>query len=158
MEKDLTSIEEDAFDVFYKDAVKTIRLVFLYINDAMELIYSKKFNIPLENEIMTKSQLLYLLKQHATHNKTKFYPLHLLKYNINLDSREIPTFVDDPIEYNFMSIVPYVNGLRWNKTIKYLHSLNSLYIIMKQRKKSTHNSTKKIFLHSKRRKTRRKYI
>ena len=61
MEKDFTSIEEDAFDVFYKDAVKTIRLVFLYINDTMELIYSKKFNIPLENEIMTTINISFFM-------------------------------------------------------------------------------------------------
>jgi len=149
---------DDEYDAFYKGAVQDIRLIFLYINEDRELIYSKKCILPLENEVITKSQLLYLLKQHAIYNKIKYYPQHLLQYNIGLDTEDVQPFVEEPENYNFMRGVQYLNGIRWKKTIKFFHSLNSLYIIMKQRKKSSNAITKRIFLTTKKRKTRRKYI
>jgi hypothetical protein len=149
---------DDEYDAFYKDAVQAVRLIFLYINEQRELIYSKKCILPLENEVITKSQLIYLLKQHAIYNKIKYYPKHLLQYNIGLDTEDVQPFIEEPENYNFMRGVQYLNGIHWKKTIKFFHSLNSLYIIMKERKKTTGGVTKRIFLSTKKRKTRRKYI
>ncbi len=148
----------DEYDAFYKGAVQAVRLIFLYINEESELIYSKKCILPLENEVITKSQLLYLLKQHAIYNKVKYYPKHLLQYNIGLDTEDVQPFVEEPENYNFMHGVQYLNGIRWKKTIKFFQPLNSLYIIMKERKKTPNAITKRIFLSTKKRKTRRKYI
>jgi len=149
--------EEDEYELFYKDAVRSVRLVFLYINEKNELIYSKKCNLPLENETITKSQLLYLLKKNSIYNNSRYYPQELLQYNIALNSEDVRTFLEDPDDFNFMRVVQYLNGIRWKKTIKFFQPLNSLYILMKERVASR-SSTKRIFLSSKKRKTRRKYI
>ena len=149
--------EEDEYELFYKDAVRSVRLVFLYINEKNELIYSKKCNLPLENETITKSQLLYLLKKNSIYNNSRYYPQELLQYNIALNSEDVRTFLEDPDDFNFMRVVQYLNGIRPKKTIKFFQPLNSLYILMIERVASR-SSTKRIFLSSKKRKTRRKYI
>ena len=149
---------DDEYDAFYKDAVQAVRLIFLYINNNNELIYSKKCILPLENEVITKSQLLYLLKKNGVYNKVKYYPKHLFQYNIELNGEDVQDFLKSPEDYNFMRAVQYLNGIYWRKTIKFFRPLNSLYIIMNERKKSSNAITKRIFLTTKKRKTRRKYI
>jgi len=150
--------EEDEYDVFYKDSVRDVRLIFLYINKDNELIYSKKSMMPLENEVITKSQLLYLLKKNGIYNKVRYHPKYLFQYNIELNSEDVQDFLKTPEDYNFMQSVQYLNGIRWKKTIKFFQPLNSLYIIMNERKNSSDAVTKRIYLSTKKRKTRRKYI
>ena len=146
---------EDAFDIFYKDEVRSIRIVFLYINKKNELIFSKKFHQSLNNERITKSQMIYLLKQNYLHDGAKFYPLQMLQFNVGIESREVSDYVDGVKPHNFLSLVHYIHAIPWKRTIKYFQPLNSLYILMKERS-SSRSSTKKIILFKKRRKTRRR--
>ena len=149
--------KEDDYDVFHKDEVRDIRIIFLYVNKLNELIYSKKFMHSLNNEQITKHNMLYLLKHNSTHDDVKFYPSQILQYNICIDSEDVMDYVDGTKQRNFLRPIHYIHTISWKRTIKYFQSLNSLYIIMKERSPSSlHSSTKKIILFKKQRKTRRR--
>ena len=152
--------EENRYIPFYKDKVNNIRTIFLYVNEDNEIIYSKKFRLKIKDEIFSKNQLITVLKQNILYNHTKFYPIHLLKFNMTLDQDDVNAFNHNPKKFNFMKEVEYVHDILWKKTITFFQPLNSIYIIMKARTKKTSKGTKKIFIqnHKSRKKTRRKYI
>ena len=151
--------KEKLYAPFYKNKIENIRTIFIYINENNEIIHSKKFRSPIKNETFTRDQLITNLKQNMLYNNHKFYPLHLLKFNITLNQNEINDFNQDPSKFNFFNEVEYVHDIIWKRTIQFFHPLNSIYIIMKKRV-NNNNRTKKIYIRTKKKhkKTRRKYI
>ena len=150
--------QENLYKPFYKGEVTNVRIVFFYLNHEKEIIYSKKFRIHINNEQISKSQLIGLLKQNMIYNHKKFYPCDLLKYNMKLDPLDVKTYINEPDNYNFLERIYYVNPVSWEKTINFLKPINSIYILMRERKHNRGSTTKKIYISSKKKKTKRKYI
>ena len=150
--------EEEKYKIFYLKKVHTIRIVFLYINEQNELIYSKKFKLPIDNAIIQKNNMIALLKKNILYNNRKFYPSHLLKFNITLAPEDVKKFIHQPHIFNFFTQMNYMKPIQWHDTIDFFQPLNRLYIFMKSRNKTSTGLTRKIYISTqKRKKTRRKY-
>ena len=153
--------EEEEYNEFYKQEIGGIRIVLFFINENNELFSSKKYNARLEDNIITKNQILNILKNNISHDNNSYTPSFILKFNIDLDPENIENFIEHPNQFNFLTSENYMTDIHWNETIQNMQSLNTLYILMKKRTfRNTHNSTKRIYISKKRgkRKTRRKHI
>ena len=150
--------QESLYAPFYKGAVTNVRIVFLYINHNKEIIYSKKFRININNEKISKNQMIGLLKYNLVYNHNKFYPYEMLQYNIDLDPLDVKDYINHTENFNFLERIYYVNPVSWKKTINLLKPINSIYIFMKERNNKGNSTTKKIFITKKKNKTKRKYI
>ena len=53
--------EEKKYQEFYKQEINGIRIVLFFINENNELFSSKKYNARLENNMITKNQILNIL-------------------------------------------------------------------------------------------------
>ena len=85
--------EEKRYEPFYLKKVHNVRIVFLYINEKNELIYSKKFKLPIENAIISKNKLIKLLKDNILYNNRIFFPSYMFKFNITLEPQDIKAFL-----------------------------------------------------------------
>lgn len=151
--------KEKQYNPFYPKKVTNVRIVFLYINEKNELVYSKKFIHPVKNEIISNDKLMNLLKKNIIYNNRSFYPTYLFRYNMNIRPENINQFIHEPQRFTFLKQVNYMREIPWEKTIDFFQSLNRLYIFMKNRSPSQRGSTKKIYISKKScKKTRRKYI
>ena len=153
--------EEKKYHEFYKQEINGVRIVLFFINENDELFSSKKYHVRLENNIITKNQILNILKNNITYNNDSYTPSFILKFNIDLDPEHIEDFIKNPHLFNFLTIENYMTNIHWNKTIQNLQSLNTLYVLMRKRKFRNNNSTKRVYISKntrKRKKTRRKRI
>ena len=149
--------EEQKYNEFYKQEISGIRIVLFFINEHNELFSSKKYKAPLENNIITKNQILNILKKNISYNNNSYTPSFILKFNVDLDPENIENFIADPNQFNFLTSESYMTDIHWNKTIQSMQSLNTLYILMKKRNFRKKNATKRVYISNKR-KTRRKHI
>ena len=151
--------EEKQYNPFYPKEVTNVRIVFLYLNEKNELVYSKKFIYPVKNEIISNDKLMHLLKKNIVYNNRSFYPTYLFRYNMDIRPENINRFIHEPQRFTFFKQVNYMREIPWEKTIDFFQPLNRLYIFMKNRSPIQRGSTKKIYISKKsRKKTRRKYI
>ena len=76
--------EEKKYNEFYKQEINGIRIVLFFINENNELFSSKKYNARLENNMITKNQILNILKNNISYNNSSYTPSFILKFNIRI--------------------------------------------------------------------------
>lgn len=169
--------EEQNYSEYYKEEVMNITLFFLYVgkNKEVETISNEQFLLE-KNSIISKDQLIQIIKQKQNKellNKKyiKYKLLSLYKFNIDLETEEINTFISQKADletaHRFFQTEKYLNDIKYNNTIHLFQDLNSLFFIFqepddKKVHSHLHNTTKKIIhLHAKKnhpRKTKRKTL
>lgn len=145
---------EKKYDNFYKVNLSYLNIKFLFVKND-ELIYIKKFKYKLNNNILTKNELINIFSKNRFLNNEIYSLFGLFKYNITMSPQEILKFQYNNIEKNsYSEILTHIDDIYFEKTIKFLCSINELFIILKP--KSILNLTKKIKITNK--KTKRKGI
>ena len=147
---------EEEYNEFYKNKVESIQILFLYVNKENELFHVKSEKLVLNKSGINKEDIIFILRENMIHNDTKFLPISLLKYNINLDIKDIKKYIiTEDYPCDFLTQEKYTNRIGWEDTISLFQDLNSLYVVYKERnpKRSTKKTHIKIKI-----KTRRKYI
>jgi hypothetical protein len=169
--------EEQNYSEYYKEEVMNITLFFLYVgkNKEVETISNEQFLLE-KNSIIAKDQLIQIIKQKQNiqllNKKTiKYNLLSLYKFNIDLETEEINTFISQKSDletaHRFFQTEKYLNDIKYNNTIHLFQDLNSLFFIFQEPDEKKvhahlHTNTKKIIhLHAKKfnqRKTKRKTL
>ena len=154
-------IDDKHYKHFYKEKVESIKIYFLYINRNQELFHIKKEKYAINNSTLTKENLIQILNKYKTYEKKSFIPLSILKYNITLNPEYINKFLNDPSEnYKFLEPQNNIEEISWFDSIIFFHNINSLYIVYREKLKSKHNNTKKIYIRKKlnRKKTKKRHL
>jgi len=158
-----TYIEEDTrkklIDITNID---TIRTFVIYIDNSDQIIDIKNFDFILDHtNIVTKEEILGLIKKYSYYNSIKYNYYSMITYNIDLNSDKINSYLDfddSSLDKNcFLKISSSINDISLNPCIQMFHDLNSLVFIFKANNSSkvnnkaniNHNITKKIYLKSK---------
>ena len=148
-------ILEADYDKFYKEPVTKITLFFIYIDENKE-VYNVNSDIEeLENSYLTQERLLYLIKKNLVCHQNKHRLVDLLKFNIDLDHTELKNFFLNTFNDNYLISLKIVEDIKFNNTIPMLEDQNSVHFIFTNIN-NTHNTTRRIHIKSKQKKTRRK--
>ena len=110
----------------------------------------------LENKILDKTELIFLLKNNKIHNQKKHKLISILQYNIDLAPEDLGSYLKNQEDFNFLTVKSSLNELKWNDTITFFKDLNSLHIIYYEEKKKSSKNTKKIYIRNLNRKSRKK--
>jgi hypothetical protein len=146
--------EELPFDIFYKDDVQNINIIFLYTNrenGTDSIFHVKKHKYKIDNSNITENDIYNLILNHKKIQNTIYYVKTIFKYNFTLDPINLTNYVDDD---SYIKEHSSSFSITFNKSIKLFENLNSLYFIMEPR--HTNNKTRKIYINTQN-KTRRKY-
>jgi len=110
----------------------------------------------LENSnILKKYELISLINKYKKDQKVKL--LSILKYNINLDSDNIFEYLKQETENNlFLQSVKSIEDICFDPTIAMFEDLNSLFFIFVETNNIEKSQTKRIFLHSNQKKTKKR--
>ena len=109
--------EEKEYNSFYKEENETIELVYIYINKENKIYYVKKDMVVLENKILDKTKLLFLLKNNKKYNNKQHKLISILQYNIDLSPQELSLYLKNEDNFNFLSIKSNLTDLKWDDTI-----------------------------------------
>ena len=158
--------KDNFYKDFYKDNIYYSNIHTIYINRAQEIVQIKEETFLLScPNIITREEIIGILKQKSSTDNKAYKLLSILKYNITLDSEEVSKYVNchnsELKNYNYLEDVKHIDEIHFDKSISMFQDLTDLYFIFYEKsnelvKKTLHNSTKKIYLHAKHKKTIRK--
>jgi hypothetical protein len=144
------------FCKFYKEDNYYVDVQYIYINKENEIETTQKETLMFQSpNVITREELISLLKKNMTYNNKQYNLLTLLNYNIDVNPEEINAFLNskNTSYYNdrFLKKLNSVDTIFFDKTINMYQDLNNLFIIFYENSdnKTVKNTTKKIYLHKK---------
>jgi len=132
-----------------------MKIFYFYINENNEISSVKSEFQNLENNSVSKERLLYLIKKNQF-NKLNHQLISLLKFDINIDSSEIKSFISNNLNNNYLESIKILDKIEFKCNFKLLRNFNSLFFLYKLKENSNKSSTRRITLNNKKQKTRRK--
>ena len=147
------------YNDFYKDDVKYIKTYSLHINRGLILENINEENFILEtNNVLKKHELISIINKYKNDKKEKKIKLlSILKYNISLDSDNVFEYLKQETENNlFLESVKSIDNINFDPSISMFEDLNSLFFIFVETNNTEKSQTKRIFLHSNQKKTKKR--
>ena len=153
------------FNSYYKEELSFIRINYIYINTQNEIVNISEENCLFKKPgMLSKEELIGLIKHNSFNNAIKYSLLSLLKYNIDFEPINLKTFLrsnDKNIGKNYLKSITNIDNIFFEQSISLFHDLNNLFIIFieKGNEKSTFERnnngnltnrqlTKKVYIHS----------
>jgi hypothetical protein len=139
---------------FYKDDLYYVNLKLLYVNreNELEKVKQESFFMSSPNKI-SREEMLQILKRASIEDNRQYRILSILRYNITLDVDDIKKFLIYNEERNYITVIKYIDSVKFEKSITMLQDLNDLIFIFYEKsneikESNPNNCTKKILLHS----------
>ncbi len=139
---------------FYKDDLYYINLIVIYVNRNNEIDKLKQESFLLSKpNIVTREEILGIIKKNTTDNDKLYSLLSILKYNIILDPTDITLYLKNDYNEEYLSVIKNIDSVPFYKSIHMFHDLNDLILIFYEKsnelkQQTDHNKTKKIYLSS----------
>lgn len=151
---------EEKYRDFYQQKHNSIKVFFLYVNKENTLETINEKTIQMNNlNILTREELIQEIREKMIYNKRKYKLLSLLLYNIDINPKDLVTYLQKEENFNFLKSFKNIETIYLKETISLFSDLTSLFVIFYEyKKKLKNNSTKKIYISNttKHRKTQRK--
>ena len=152
---------------YYTEELVTIKIHCIYINKNNEIERVIEDKIILKTPgLLSKEEIVSIIKHGSICNQVKYSLLYILKYNINLEPIYLKTFLRNKallkdIGSPFLQSVKNIDAIKFDKCISMFHDLNDLFIIFYDKNKdkltndsdltndlTSNNRTKKIYINS----------
>ena len=157
---------DNEYKAYYKEDLTFIRLHTIYVNYENEIDFVKEeklfFKTP---NVLTKEELITVIKHCAFQNNCKYSLLSILKYNISLEPYNLKTFLrhNKPQPQNdYLQSVKNLDTIVFDKSISMFHDINDLFLVfhLKRTGVASRSVTKKIYIptNGPKKKTRRKEL
>jgi len=145
----------DKLKSLYKENQKdNVNLTFFYVDENNE-VYSIKNKLELvENGIITRERQLYIIKENQFNMLHKHKLISLSYFNVDISKNNIEELINNKVNNDFYTKLEIVDTIELNPSLNIFNKLNSIYYIYKVITNSN-NTTKKIILSEKNRKTRK---
>jgi len=137
---------DNSYKLFYLHDVHSIKIKCVYINQENEIEKIKQENIVLGTpNYLSREEVMGIIKHNIDCN---YGLLSILKYNINLDPRNVRSFVaTTKYEENFLTHIKNIDDIHWDMTISMFQDLNELTFFFYEKNGShANNVTRKIWL------------
>lgn len=137
-------LEKD-YNSYYNEDLAFIYINYVYVNNKNEIInISKEKYLFKKPSVLSREELVGLIKHNTIHNSVKYSLLSLLKYNIDFDPIHLKTFLrskDKHIGSNYLKSISNIDTIVFEKSISLFHDINNLFIIFIDKSAPTNNST-----------------
>jgi len=146
------------YNTYYTEDLLFVRVNYVYVNTCQEItnLGEDKYIFKTPN-VLTKEDLIGLIKRNNIVNNKKYSLLSILKYNINIEPHNLKTFFrskNKHIGQTFLQSVKHIDNIVFDKTISMFQDLNNIMIIFIEKDTSTdrnksnnlYNVTKRIYI------------
>jgi len=170
LELDFTWLQEfekldNEYKNYYTEELSFIRIHSVYINKENEIVKIKEQKYILKTpSILSKEELLDIIKHNSFFFNIKYSLLSILKFNLNIEPINLTNFLknkDTNIGNSFLQSNKHIDTIKFDKTISMFHDINNIIIIFHHKNTSyiPSNRTKKIFINSNtKKKTKKKEL
>lgn len=130
--------EEESYSRFYKYPVKKITCFSLFIDISKNIVKLNRQFIKTNKEgILTQTEIINIIKNDIKDDFKRFRIENILSFNLDVNQNDIYSFINEndikKIKNSYLKEVSYTSDIKFNDTIKYLHPINSLFFIYKQK-------------------------
>jgi hypothetical protein len=165
--------EDNEFKKYYTEDLSFIKIHYIYINQNNDIEKIKEEKIILkESGLISKEELLSIIKHNSFSNQVKYSLLSILRFNISLEPIHLKTFLKNKnpsFGNQFLNSIRNIDSIKFDKSISMFHDINELIILfhvkinknndIKNIADSTRKLIKNIYIHSdSKRKTKRKEL
>jgi hypothetical protein len=140
---------------YYTEDIAVIKIHFMYVNkqEEIERVFENKLILRTPG-IISKEEILGLIKHNMICNEVKYSLLYILKFNINLEPIYLKTFIRNKeplinIGNQFIQSIKNIDEIKLEKSISMFHDLNDLLIIFHDKTNLTNSSSTNISYHNK---------
>ena len=142
---------ENEYKNYYCEPLEFIHLNCLYLNNKNEITYIHEekviFNSP---SILSREEMIGLIKRNSFFNETKYALLSILVFNINIEPENLKTFFRSSNNKKtvsaFLNSVNNIDSITFDKSISMFHDINNLYFLFYEKENGfnkKHTVTKK---------------
>ena len=136
---------------FYNEDVSEIKVTCLYVDNENNIESIKEEILQLNQENMvTKEELIHMIKKNSFKDKKRYTILSLLKYNVDLETTHVKHYLKSVSHRDFLVVVKNIDNIPLKKTISMFQDLNTLFILFYEKTTpangSNHQTTKKIYI------------
>ena len=153
---DFDTLDKEYKD-YYTEDLTVIKIHCIYTNKNNEIERVLEDTLLLKTPgLLSKEEIISLIKHNMVCNQVKYSLLYILKYNINLDPIYLKTFIKskDPLAVigaNYLQSIKNIDDIKFDKSISMFHDLNDISIIFYNKGPiaPNHNrsGTRKIYIH-----------
>lgn len=130
------------YGMFYTEELAFIKTHYIYINDENEIEKVKEDKVLLKTPgILSRDELITIMKTHSSFNQHKYSILSILKYNLNIDPRHLKNYMKTKnvkAGYQFLHSMDHIENIKFDKSITFFHDINELFILFHQKSLSKH--------------------
>lgn len=135
---------------FYNEDVNEIKVTSLYVDKENNIETIKEEMLILKQENMvSKEELIDVIKKNSFKDKKRYTILSLLKYNVDLETTHVKHYLKSIVSYDFLVVVKNIDNIPLKKTISMFQDLNTIFILFYEKTmpiESKQQTTKKIYI------------
>ena len=136
---------------FYNEVVGDIKICSIYVdkNNNIENIKQEILELSREN-LITKEEIIKIIKHNSTTQKKRYTLLSLLKYNIDLDASNVVHYLKQKQSNTdtYLTLVKNIDDIPLNSTINMMQELNTIFILFYEKYITNNNTTKKVYINN----------
>jgi hypothetical protein len=136
---------------FYNEVVGDIKICSIYVdkNNNIENIKQEILELSREN-LITKEEIIKIVKQNSISQKKRYTLLSLLKYNIDLEASNVVHYLKQKQSSTdaYLTLVKNIDNIPLNNTINMMQDLNTIFILFYEKNSISNNTTKKVYINN----------
>lgn len=148
---------DDNYKQFYNEVVDDIKICSIYVDKNNEIENIKQDTLELSREnLITKEEMIKIIKQNSITQKKRYTLLSLLKYNFDLSASNVVHYLKQKqqqpkpiLDDTYLTLVKNIDDIPLNNTINMMQDLNTIFVLFYEKQQSSCNSTtKKVYLNN----------
>jgi hypothetical protein len=130
-EKEPIKIPEIDYSKMFKEVtlLNNIKTYITYINtdNEIEIIHQKKIYLDNDDNIVTRRQLIDVIKSSQKKNKVKYKLISIMVYNIHVTPESLPEYIENPNDFISLYTLNRIDSFELKPTLRLLKKYNGIY-------------------------------
>jgi hypothetical protein len=130
-EREPIKIPEIDYSKMFKEVtvLNNIKTYITYINtdNEIEIINQKKIYLNNDDNIVTRHQLIDVIKNSQKKNKVKYKLISIMVYNIHVTPESLPEYIENPNDFISLYTLNRIDSFELKPTLRLLKKYNGIY-------------------------------
>jgi hypothetical protein len=130
-EQEPIKIPEIDYSKMFKEVtvLNNIKTYITYINtdNEIEIINQKKIYLNNDDNIVTRHQLIDVIKNSQKKNKVKYKLISIMVYNIHVTPESLPEYIENPNDFISLYTLNRIDSFELKPTLRLLKKYNGIY-------------------------------
>ena len=119
------------YSKMFKEVKKlnNIKTYITYINtdNEIEIIKQKKIHLTNNDNIVTRKQLIDVIKNYQKNHAVKYKLISIMVYNIHVTPESLPNYIENPSDFISLYTLTRIESFELQPTLRLLKNYNGIY-------------------------------